>query len=46
MRENGYGWVIHCGNGTYNQYLMTEDKYAMKFLKDYHDSIRIKTVTK
>ena len=46
LRENNYGWAVQCGHGTYNRYLMTEDRYAMKFLKDYHDSIRVKTVIK
>jgi len=46
LRENGYGWAVICGHGSYNRKLITEDRYVLKFLKEYHDSIRVKTVTK
>ena len=45
LRNNNYGWAVISGGGTYHQKMLVEDRFVLKFLKEYHNSIRVKTVT-
>ena len=42
LRENGFGWAVICGHGTYKNYLLTEESNALKALEKFRKSIRIK----
>ena len=40
LRENGFGWAVICGHGTYNNYLLTEESHVLKVLEDFRTDIR------
>lgn len=46
LRSQGYGEFTKNGGGTYHIPLVVEDKQVLKFLNEYRNSIRIKTVSR
>lgn len=42
LRKSGFGEHVHNGHGTYRRFYLTTNGIALKFLRDYRDSIKVK----